>query len=65
MNLNIIDHSFHYEMEKLSQIFFPDEKVTVNYEAVEDGNYITTQRIKKDNSDIIYVKVCAGGQMHF
>lgn len=63
MNLNIIDHSFHYEMEKLSQIFFPDEKVTVNYEAVEDGNYITTQRIKKDNSDIIYVKVCVGRQM--
>lgn len=58
MNLNIIDHSFHYEMEKLSQIFFPDEKVIVNYDVTEDGNFITTQRIKRDNSDIIYVKVC-------
>lgn len=62
MNLNIIDHSFHYEMEKLSQIFFTDEKISVNHELIEDGNFITTKRINKENSDIIYVKVCVNGK---
>lgn len=55
MNLNIIDHSFHYEMEKLSRIFFPDD-VTVYQEKNESGNYVTTERIKAENGDIIKVK---------
>lgn len=55
MNLNIIDHPFHYEMEKLSRIFFPDD-VTVYQEKNESGNYVTTERIKKENGDIIKVK---------
>lgn len=55
MNLNIIDHSFHYEMEKLSRIFFPDD-VTVFHEKNENGNYVTTERIKTENGDIINVK---------
>ncbi|MDD6022269.1 MAG: coproporphyrinogen dehydrogenase HemZ [Oscillospiraceae bacterium] len=55
MKLNIIDHPFHYEMEKLSRIFFPDD-VTVFHEANESGNYITTKRIKRENGDIIYVR---------
>lgn len=62
MNLNIIDHSFHYEMEKLTQIFFPNEKVTVNHDIVEDGSFITTKRINGEKSDIIYVKVCIDGK---
>lgn len=55
MNLNIIDHPFHYEMEKLSRIFFPDD-VTVYQEKNESENYVTTERIKKENGDIIKVK---------
>lgn len=55
MNLNIIDHPFHYEMEKLSRIFFPDD-VTVYQEKNESGNYVTTERIKAENGDIIKVK---------
>ncbi len=55
MNLNIINHPFHYEMEKLSRIFFPDD-VTVFHEPNESGNYVTTERIKRDGGDIIYVK---------
>lgn len=55
MNLNIIDHPFHYEMEKLSRIFFPDD-VTVYQEKNEIGNYVTTERIKAENGDIIKVK---------
>lgn len=55
MNLNIIDHPFHYEMEKLSRIFFPDD-VTVYQEKNENGNYVTTERIKAENGDIIKVK---------
>ncbi len=55
MNLNIINHTFHYEMEKLSRIFFPDD-VTVFKEKNETENYVTTERIKGKNGDIIYVK---------
>lgn len=55
MNLNIINHPFHYEMEKLSRIFFPDD-VTVFHDLNEVGNYVTTERIKRDGGDIIYVK---------
>lgn len=55
MNLNIIDHPFHYEMEKLSRIFFPDD-VTVYQEKNEIENYVTTERIKAENGDIIKVK---------
>lgn len=55
MNLNIIDHPFHYEIEKLSRIFFPDD-VTVYQEKNESGNYVTTERIKAENGDIIKVK---------
>lgn len=55
MNLNIINHTFHYEMEKLSRIFFPDD-VTVYHEKNENDSFVTTERIKGENGDIIYVK---------
>lgn len=62
MNLNIIDHPFHYEMEKLSRIFFPDD-ITVFHERNENGNYITTERIKSENGDIIYVRAVFSSQV--
>ena len=60
MNLCIIDHDFHYEMEKLTRVFFPDEKVNVLHELREEENFIVTKRIKNSAGDIIYVKAVVG-----
>ncbi len=35
MKLLVINHKFHYEMEKLVRIFMPDEKIQVIYEGEE------------------------------
>lgn len=28
MNLYVINHSFHYELENVARLFFPNEKIT-------------------------------------
>ena len=42
MKLLVINHKFHYEMEKLVRIFLPDEKIRVVYEKCEDYNLLTS-----------------------
>ncbi|MBQ4244559.1 MAG: hypothetical protein II702_06570, partial [Clostridia bacterium] len=32
MILRIIGHGYHYEMENLCRIFFPNEKITLSYD---------------------------------
>ena len=48
MTLLIIGHDFHYEMERLTRVFFPGEKIAVTdcRRSVEnaDGGYILTRR---------------------
>ena len=48
MKLLVINHKFHYEMEKLVRIFMPDEKIQVVYEDCDDYNLLTsvTEEIK-------------------
>ena len=29
MNLYVINHGFHYELENVARLFFPNEKITV------------------------------------
>ncbi len=44
MKLLVINHKFHYEMEKLVRIFMPDEKIQVVYEDCNDYNLLTSVR---------------------
>ncbi len=62
MKLNIIDHSFHYEMEKLTRIFFPSYDIKVVHEKDETGDYVTTGRIKNGETNIIYVRARIGNR---
>ncbi len=41
MKLLVINHKFHYEMEKLVRIFIPNEKIQVVYESCDDYNLLT------------------------
>ncbi|MBR5247069.1 MAG: coproporphyrinogen dehydrogenase HemZ [Clostridia bacterium] len=42
MKLLVINHKFHYEMEKLVRIFMPDKKIQVVYEDCDDYNLLTS-----------------------
>ena len=42
MKLLVINHKFHYEMDKLVRIFMPDEKIQVVYEDCDDYNLLTS-----------------------
>ncbi len=42
MKLLVINHKFHYEMEKLVRIFMPDEKIQVVYEDCDNYNLLTS-----------------------
>ena len=42
MRLLVLNHKFHYEMEKLVRIFMPDEKIEVVYDTVIDDYNILT-----------------------
>lgn len=41
MKLIVLNHKFHYEMEKLVRIFMPDEKIEVVYEKTDSFNLLT------------------------
>lgn len=60
MILNIKEHPFHYEMEKLTRIFFPDTALRVVDGEEKDENYITTKRIKGENGDTVSVEIHCG-----
>ena len=42
IKLLVINHKFHYEMEKLVRIFMPDTKIQVIYDENEDYNLLTS-----------------------
>ncbi len=46
MIIRISGHAFHYEMENLCRVFFPDEKITLDYVGVgEDSRIVSTEII--------------------
>lgn len=60
MILNISNHPFHYEMEKLTRIFFPETDFKVIDGEDESEDYITTKRIPSEKSDTLCVSVSLG-----
>lgn len=55
MNLYIKNHSFHYEMENLIRLFFPNEKITVIKEIPEvlEQPYIFTEISENINVSVL------------
>ena len=50
-------HDFHYEMENLCRVFFPNEKITVTSELTEiQGGVVTTDLIKEYDNYRVAVK---------
>lgn len=45
MILEILNHTYHYEAEKLLRVFFPNEKIHVVFEKTEnpEGAVLTTE----------------------
>ena len=50
MRIYIDGHSFHYEMENLVRLFYPNEKIAVydNYETEPEKPYIITRMTNAD-----------------
>lgn len=61
MILNIKNHTFHYEMEKLTRIFLPDSRLRVVDGVDESGEFITTERISDTEGDTLSVRMKADG----
>ena len=57
MNIYIENHSFHYEIENLVRLFYPNEKLTVSKEIPEifEEPYIFTSLYENDNNNNITV----------
>ena len=56
MNLYVINHSFHYELENLTRLFFPNEKINV----IKENTDISSPCIYTEISDKLYVSVEIG-----
>lgn len=56
MNLYIINHSFHYELENLTRLFYPNEKITV----IRDSRDFQAPYIITRLSDELRVEVSVG-----
>ena len=68
MNLYIINHTFHYELENVTRLFFPDEKINILRDCEEKKKpYIYTEFAEKlkvevcvsDFCDTLTSKICA------
>ncbi len=63
MKIYIINHTFHYELENLTRVFFPNEKLEMVKENIsvpsdKDGTYIVTRICSADTGKNISVRVC-------
>ena len=60
MMICIEGHSYHYEMENLVRLFYPNEKITVTTESAKEFEkpYIITSAVKDGECCTIKVKVC-------
>ncbi len=55
MNLVIINHDYHYELENLVRLFFPNEKIEVTKEKNGEERFILTELQKEENGAKISV----------
>ncbi|NLX94513.1 MAG: coproporphyrinogen dehydrogenase HemZ [Clostridiales bacterium] len=64
MILCVLGHKFHYEMENICRIFFPQEKIKVVYTGGTelDKKVVMTKLERKDNSVVISVRVDIGSE---
>lgn len=62
MILRVLGHKFHYEMENICRIFFPQEKIKVVYseETESDEKIVNTAIEKKGDTVIISVEIDIG-----
>lgn len=56
MNLYIINHSFHYELENLTRLFYPNEKINV----IKDSYEFNAPYIKTEINERLNVEVSIG-----
>lgn len=63
MILYIHGHDFHYEMENLCRVFFPNEKIKVTDEQPDDTDFVvTTELISEYNTYRVAVKAKINGK---
>lgn len=63
MILYTVNHNFHYEMENLCRVFFPNEKIKVTTDLNETGDCFVLTELKKENdSYAVFVKADAFGK---
>lgn len=62
MILYINGHDFHYEMENLCRVFFPDEKIKTVYEYEREEKTVETVIEKRDSDILIFVKANIDGK---
>lgn len=60
MNLYIVNHTFHYELENLTRLFFPNEKINV----IKDSETHELPYIITEISDKLSVNVAIGDFTH-
>ena len=64
--LEIIDHSFHYEMENLCRVFFPNDEIKVIKGAQDcDGDKIITVLTKNGEDKKVSVSARLSGREYF
>ncbi len=56
MNLYILNHSFHYELENLTRLFYPNEKINV----IKENGAFEKPYIKTELTDKLYAEVSIG-----
>ena len=60
MNLVIINHDYHYELENLLRLFFPNEKIEVTNEKNGDERFVLTEIQKDENGATVSITLCFG-----
>lgn len=60
MNLVIINHDYHYELENLLRLFFPNEKIEVTNEKNGDDRFVLTEIQKDENGATVSITLCFG-----
>ncbi len=55
MKLIILNHSYHYEIENLVRLFFPDELIETTTEEGEDERFVKTRLVLLDGGAHVFV----------
>lgn len=64
ISLIIDNHDFHYELENLCRVFYPNEKICTVYKQTEEGTTIVyTGRMQEEEQELLTVRVKEEGQI--